>query len=148
MPRPPPQMAPAMPTTTSSSGAQLRSSKRGPWEMEEVSRRATKSCWESKRLTSKHTRKGSGLTYLPLPLEGRGVQAGTTHLSRKTLPLFHVHALLQPREMLCPRNLLENRPCCSCCHGTTRGHQTSLPALGESPPRSPACSFWGWTAPS
>lgn len=59
----------------------------------------------------------SGLTYLLLSCKDR----------RKTLwsslPLFHVHTLLQPQEMLRPCSFLENLPYFSCCHGSTRGHQ-------------------------
>lgn len=134
-------------TATSSSGAQLRSSKRGRWEMKRYPEEPLVLLGKQKINLQAHPQ-GSGLTYLPLPLEGRGVQAATTHPRRKTFPVFHMHALLQPWKMLYPCSLLESTPCFSSCHGATRGHQTSPPALGESPPRSPACSFWGWTTPS
>ena len=80
---------------------------------------------------------------LPAPPLGGRECSGSNHLS---LPPFHVHALLQPWEMLCPCSLLGNGPCCSCCCGTTRGHQTSLSTVGEGPSRSPASSFCVWTA--
>lgn len=112
-------MAPTMPTTTTS-GAQLHFSKPGPWEMK-------KYCEEPLVLLGKQTinlwahEQVSGLTYLPVSFEER------RKTLRSSVPLFHVHTLLQPQEMLWPCSFLENMPCFSCCHGTTRRHQNKPP---------------------
>lgn len=61
-------MAPAMQTTTSSS-AQLRSSKWGSWEMRRYPKEPLVLLGKQKINLRAHPQ-GSGLTYLPLPLEG------------------------------------------------------------------------------
>lgn len=137
MPRPPPWMAPTMLTPTSSTAAQLR-----PWEMKGYPEAPLVLLGKQKINLRAHPQ-GSGLAYLPLLWRAGVFGQEPPAPAEKPFPFSMCMPLLQPQEMLCPRSLLENIPCCSCCHGTTRGHQTrSLPARGEGPPRSPACSFW------
>lgn len=139
-----PQMAPTTPTAATTSSAQLHSFRQGPWEMNRNPGEPLVLLGKQKVNPWVHSQ-GPGLTYLPLPLDRRGVEAGITCPSRKMLPLFHLAWV--STALGDAHSLLENIPCCSCCHGATRGHQTSLTTTGEGQPRSPACSFQGWTTP-
>jgi len=70
-------------TTTCSSGAQLRSSKQGPYKMQRNPKEPPVLLGKQK-INLRANPQGSGLTYLPHPLEEGSVQAATTcpfHLS-------------------------------------------------------------------
>lgn len=90
---------------------------------------------------------GSGLPYLLSPHREGLFRQEISIPQEKPFPFSMCTSSYGPGRCSVHAAPWNTPPCCSCCHGTARGHQPSPPALGEGPPRSPAHSFWGCTAP-